>query len=439
MKLTLVFPTLGPYVDEARMEPLPLGALAGLTPPGVEVILHDERLSPLSFDEPTDLVAITVQIFTARRAYEISAEYRKRGVRVILGGIHPTLMPDEAAQHADSVYLGDAELLWPQVIADAEQGQLQPIYRAQPGVPQPSTFTRRDLYQAERYLPITLMQFSRGCRFACDFCASSAYFQQTQYARSVRQVVQEIEAQERRVIFFVDDNLLANFDAAKALFRELIPLRIRWVSQGSIDMTQDRELMSLMAKSGCLGHVIGFESLDPQNLQSMQKAPNLSGGFRTYRTQLEILRDFGLQTWAAFTLGHDYDTAASIARTLEFALESKFAFAAFNILMPYPGTALYQRLLAEGRLLYDGQWWLHPAYRFNYAAFRPRQMTAEALTEAAFHARSQFNRLSSIWRRLWDFKTNLRSPYRLGAYLAYNPLFRQEVFKKQGLKLGLEA
>ena len=166
------------------------------------------------------------------------------------------------------------------MIADARRGKLRPVYRAQPGVPQPATFTRRDLYRAKRYLPITLMQFSRGCRFACEFCASSAYFRQTQYARGVRQVVQEIEAQDRRLIFFVDDNLLANFDAAKALFRELIPLKIHWVSQATIDMTQDRELMTLMAKSGCLGHVIGFELLDPHNLHSMQKAPNLAGGFR---------------------------------------------------------------------------------------------------------------------------------------------------------------
>jgi radical SAM superfamily enzyme YgiQ (UPF0313 family) len=352
--------------------------------------------------------------------------------------MHPTLLPDEAARHADSIYLGDAEQLWGQVIADAQQHRLQPVYRATPGVPQPAAFTRRDVYQARGYLPITLMQFSRGCRYACEFCASSAYFRQTQFSRSVRQVVQEIEAQDRRVIFFVDDNLLANFDAAKALFRELIPLKIRWVSQGSIDMTQDRELMSLMAKSGCLGHVIGFESLDPHDLQSMQKAANLSGGFQAYRPQLEVLRDYGLQTWAAFTLGHDHDTPASVERTLEFALENKFAFAAFNILMPYPGTPFYNKLLAEGRLLYDGRWWLHPAYRFNHAAFRPKKMTPEELTEAAFRARAEFNRFSSIWQRIWDFKTNLRSPYRLGAYLAYNPLFRQEVFKKQGLKLGLE-
>jgi len=438
MKVTLIQPAIGDYNDEACMEPLSLGALAGLIPPDVEIVLYDDRLEPIPFDDPTDLVAITVQIFTARRAYEISAEYRQRGVPVILGGMHPMLIPDEAAQHADAIYLGDGEGLWSQVLQDAQKGRLQRIYRSEPGLPQPESLTRRDLYKGKKYLPISLMQFSRGCKFECYFCATSVYFNKNHFHRRVEQVVKEIEAQERRHIFFVDDNILADFEAAKTLFRALIPLKIHWVSQGSIDMTQDLELMSLMAQSGCLGHVIGFESINPESLKTMKKASNLKGGFESYQSQLEILRDHGLQTWAAFTLGHDHDTLESIENTLNFALENKFTFAAFNILLPYPGTKLYQSLLAEKRLLFDGKWWLHPDYRFNHAAFQPRQMTADELTRAAFHARKTFNSFNSIFQRVWDFKTNLRNPYRLGVYLAYNPLFRQETLKKQGLKLGME-
>lgn len=438
MKVTLICPAIGEYVDEACMEPLSLGALAGLTPLEVEVVLYDDRLEPIPFDEPTDLVAITVQIFTARRAYEISAAYRQRGVPVILGGMHPTLIPNEAAQHADSIYLGDAEGLWLQVLQDVQKGRLQPVYKSEPGLPQPESLTRRDLYKGKRYLPISLMQFGRGCKFECYFCVTSAYFNKTHFHRCVEQVVREIESQERKHIFFVDDNILANFEAAKALFRALIPLKIHWVSQASIDMTQDRELMSLMAQSGCLGHVIGFESINPESLRTMQKASNLKGGFEAYRSQLETLRDYGLQTWAAFTVGHDQDTRESIENTLNFALENKFTFAAFNILLPYPGTKLYQSLQNEQRLLFDGKWWLHPDYRFNHAAFQPKNMTADELTQAAFHARRVFNSFSSIFCRVWDFKTNLRNPYRLGAYLVYNPLFRKETFKKQGLKLGTE-
>ncbi|MBN2002703.1 MAG: B12-binding domain-containing radical SAM protein [Anaerolineae bacterium] len=452
MQLTLIKPTIGRlehslFVDEARMEPLQLGVLAALTPPDVEVTLYDDRMERISYDTPTDLVAITVETFTARRAYEIAAEYRKRGVPVIVGGMHATLLPEEAAQHADSVFTGDAENAWAEVIADAQQGRLKSRYTAPAGPPQPGVLTRRDLFRGKGYLPITLLQFSRGCRFQCEFCAVSAYFNRTHYCRSVRETLAEIEAQGRRELFFVDDNLLANHTAAKELFRALIPLKVHWVSQGSLDMTHDRELMELMVQSGCLGHVIGFESIDPDNLRAMRKAPNLSGPkelrttggtFDSYRPQLAILREYGLQTWAAFTLGHDHDTEEGIQRLLDFALENKFAFAAFNTLMPYPNTPLYRRLEAEGRLLYDGQWWLHPDYRFNHAAFRPRLMTPEALTAASLHCRKVYNRLLNIARRAFDMKTNMSSLYRLGIYLVYNRLFRQEAFKKQGMHLGLK-
>jgi radical SAM superfamily enzyme YgiQ (UPF0313 family) len=443
VRLTLIRPNIGRlehslFLDEARMEPLALGVLAGLTPPDVEITLYDDRMEPVRYDEPADLAAISVETFTARRAYEISAAYRQRGVPVILGGIHVTLMPDEAAAYADAIFTGDAETLWPQVIDDARCGRLRKVYHAPVGAPHPGVLPRRDLFQGKGYLPVTLLQFSRGCRFACEFCAVSRYFNRAQFCRAVDEVVAEIEAQGRRHLFFVDDNILADHAAAKELFRALIPLRIQWVSQASLDMTEDLELMDLMARSGCLGNVVGFESLDPQNLQSMRKAPNLQGGLDAYRQQIEVLKDYGLQTWAAFTLGHDFDTVESIHRLLDFALENRFSFAAFNVLMPYPNTPLYQRLAAEGRLLYGGRWWLHPEYRFNYAAFQPRLMTADELTEAGFYCRSHFNSPGAILHRALDLRTNMRSLYRLAIYAIYSRLFRQETLKKHGMRLGSE-
>jgi radical SAM superfamily enzyme YgiQ (UPF0313 family) len=442
MKITFIKPNIGRmehslYVDEGRMEPLQLGVIAGMTPPDVEVALYDDRMEPIPYDEATDLVAITVETYTARRAYEIGAEFRARGVPVIMGGMQPTLIPDEVAAHADSIYIGDAEFRWGEVVEDARRGRLQPVYRAPVGVPQPGTLTRRDIFRGKRYLPVTLMQFSRGCRFACTFCAVSAFFDKTQYRRDVREVIREIEAQDRRLVFFVDDNILSDFEAAKDLFRALIPLKIHWVSQGSVDMTQDRELMDLMLKSGCVGLVVGFESIDAKSLRAMKKAPNFVGGFQDYKPQLDIIRDYGLQLWAAFTLGHDHDTPDAIERTLDFALKHKFCFAAFNILVPYPNTPLYRTLQQEGRLLYDGHWWLHPEYRFNHAAFQPRLMSPDTLTEACFQARATFNSIGSIIRRAFDFKTNMRSLYRFGIYVSYNPLFRNEVFKKHGMRFGL--
>ncbi len=445
MKLTLIKPNIGRrehsmYVDEARMEPLQLGILAALTPSDIEVVMYDDRMEQIPYDEPTDIVAITVETFTARRAYEISAEFRSRGVKTVMGGMHAMLIPEEVSEHCDCVIVGDAEPVWEQMLADFRNGTLQKEYHpVQPQCPQMNVLTRRDIFEGKGYLPITLLQFSRGCSHKCSFCASSVYFNAHHYCRPVEDVVREIKAQKRKLLFFVDDNIVCNREKAKELFRALIPLKVRWVSQGSIDMLNDPELMQLMVKSGCLGLVIGFESISPECISEMNKGTNKKGSGEMYKSEIEQLRKWGLQTWAAFTVGHDGDTAESIRATCDFAIKNKFTFAAYNILMPYPNTPLYEKLKREGRLLYDGKWWLHEDYRFNYASIVPKHMTADELTKISFECRSRFNSPMSIFTRAFEFRTNMRTPYRFITYLIYNPLFRKEVFKKQGMRFGLKS
>lgn len=452
MRVTFIKPNIGRlehslYVDEGRMEPLQLGVLAALTPSDVESVLYDDRMEQIPYDEPTDLVAITVEVYTARRAYEIAKEYRQRGVPVILGGFHPTMIPEECAKYADAIFKGDAESGWGQVIADTRQGRLRPEYQSPTGIPQlGGVQPRRDLFHGKGYLPVSLIQFSRGCHYSCEFCAISVYFDRQHNIRPTREILAEIESQDRKFLFFVDDNFLDDHASAKQFLRALIPLRVRWVSQATLDMTEDLELMDLLVRSGCLGNVVGFESLDPRNLASMKKAPNLKGqdhakcsrrGWDVYEKSVQVLRDHHLLTWAAFTLGHDYDTVDSIRETSDFAMHHKFAFAAYNILMPYPGTPLYDRLNAESRLLFGGKWWLHPEYRFNQAAFIPKQMTPDELTESCWECRRRWNTFGSIWRRMFDLKTHLYSPIRLIGYWQYNPLFAREAHKKQGMRFGL--
>ena len=248
-------------------------------------------------------------------------------------------------------------------------------------------------------------------------------------------MVAEIEAAGERTWFFVDDNLAADHGALKELLRALVPLRLRWVSQVSVEHALDPELLELFEASGCLGNVIGFESLDPGSLRDARKAPNLSAS-AGYVEEIAALRAHHLQTWAALVLGLDHDTVASLEATCDWAIEQRFAFAAFNVLMPYPGTELYARLAAEGRLLYDGRWWLHPDYRFNHAAFRPARMSADELTEVAWRCRRRWSSVGSIVRRALDPATHLASLERFAVYCAYNPLFRREAFKKQGMRLG---
>lgn len=444
MKLTLIKPNIGRrehslYVDEGRMEPLPLGILAALTPEDVEVVMYDDRMEQIPYDEPTDLVGITVETFTARRAYEISEEFRKRGVKTVMGGMHAMLIPEEVEEHCDCVIVGDAEPVWAKMIEDHRAGDLRKRYTAeQPTCPQKGVIARRDIFEGKGYLPITLLQFSRGCSHKCSFCASSVYFNAHHYCRPVDEVIKEIKSQKRKLLFFVDDNIVCNRERAKELFRALIPLKIHWVSQGSMDMLQDKELMELMVKSGCLGLVIGFESISPENITDMNKNTNRKAAADMYASQIEELRQWGLQTWAAFTVGHDGDTVESIRATCDFAIKNKFTFAAFNILMPYPNTPLYEKLKKEGRLLYDEKWWLHEDYRFNYCSIVPKNMTPDELTEISFDCRRRFNSPMSIFTRSLEPRTNMRTPYRLMTYLIYNPLFRKEVFKKQGLRFGLE-
>ncbi len=445
MKLTLIKPNIGRrerslYVDEGRMEPLQLGILAALTPPDIDVVMYDDRMERIPYDEPTDLVAITVETFTARRAYEIREEFAMRGVPVVMGGMHATLIPDEVAAHCDCVITGDAEPVWETMLDDFGHGCLKKRYDApQPLCPQKGVIPRRDLFTGKGYLPITLLQFSRGCSHHCSFCASSAYFGARHICRPVADVVREIRQQKRKLLFFVDDNIVCSHEKAKELFRALIPLKVRWVSQGSMDMLGDTELMELMVKSGCLGLVIGFESISPSCIATMNKHTNKKGASHLYQEEIRRLRQWGLQTWAAFTVGHDGDTKESIRATCDFAIRNKFTFAAFNILMPYPNTPLYETMKHEGRLLYDGTWWLHEDYRFNYASFIPKTMTVQELTEVSFECRRRFNSLRSIVTRALEPHTNLRTPYRFMTYLLYNPLFRKEVFKKQGMRFGLQS
>ena len=439
MKIAFIKPNIGRkghslYVDEGRMEPLTLGVLAALTPEDIEVVLYDDRMEQINYDDKIDLAVITVETYTARRAYEIAAEYRKRGVKVSMGGMHPMLIPEEVSQHADVVCIGDAEYFWDELIQDLRENKLKPLYKGGAAKPQ-RAITRRDIFKGKGYLPITLLQFSRGCPNGCKFCASSKYFNKQHTCREIKDVIKEIESQNRKFLFFVDDNIVANPEKAKELCRALIPMKVKWVSQASLNMVNDLELVELMAKSGNLGNVMGFESITPQNMKEIGKEPNTL--FDTYKEPVKILRDYGFQTWAAFTLGYDNDTEESLWRTYEFALESKFAFAAYNILMPYPNTPLYDDLKAQNRLLYDGKWWLHPEYRFNHASYIPKNMTPDRFTEVSFDIRTKYNSFKSIAYRAFDFKTHMRNPFRLAVYLQYNPIFRKEVFKKQDMQFGL--
>jgi radical SAM superfamily enzyme YgiQ (UPF0313 family) len=244
-----------------------------------------------------------------------------------------------------------------------------------------------------------------------------------------------LESRPGRIAFFVDDNFSANPEKTKDLLRSIAPLKRKWVCQLGIDATRDDELLSLLQKSGCMGFVVGFESIDMDNLVSMNKTPNIRD-FQCYGPQVKKLREYGFHLWAAFTVGHDNDTPSSLEEMLDFAVGNRFALAAFNTLTPYPGTPLYERLREERRLLYDGKWWLHPEYRYNHASFIPKHMTADRLTDMAFRMRKRFNSFGSIAHRMLAAGSASNASTALSIIARYGTFFRFEIRRNQGMRLG---
>ena len=441
MKLTLVMPGVGrkpgeKYVNSWKMEPLSLAVLAAATPPDVEVRFVDDRCESIPYDNPTDLVGISVETYTARRSYSIAARFRALGVPVVLGGYHPTLVPDEAGAFADAVVEGEAEAVWPRVCEDARAGRLQRRYRANGTSGEQSFSVRpaREIFAGKRYMPVTLIETGRGCRFSCEFCSVTRFFSQKAKSRPVAEVMAEIESAANRTVFFVDDNIVADMARAKELFAALGPTDIRWMSQGSITMADDRELLRLMRRGGCrAGILIGFESLSKATLTRMGKSWNTA--VRDYEESIRRIRDAGLAIYATFVFGYDTDDADAFERTMDFAVEQKFYMAAFNHLVPFPGTPLYDRLKAENRLLRD-PWWLDEDYRFGDVAFEPRGMSAEELSRRCFEARNTFYRLSSVLQRARDRKANCRCFRDTLDYFWLNLFSGREMRKRQGLPLG---
>lgn len=440
-RLTLVHPAVGRragmkgYVRTWQMEPLPPAMIAALTPADVEKRFYDDRLETIPFDEPTDLVAISVETYTARRAYQIASDFRRRGVPVVMGGFHATLCPDEVRRHCETLVIGEAEEVFPEVLDDHRHGRPRDVYRAARRPPL-TVDPDRSIFRGKRYLPIRLVEFARGCRFQCDFCAIQSFFDATQTHRDVDRVVAEVERVRRpgQMVFFIDDNVVSDVEAAKALCRALMPLKLRWVSQASITVAFDDELLDLLRGSGCQGLLIGFESLDEANLAAMNKRFNLMRGGP--RKALENLRAAGLRVYGTFVFGYDGDSAASFADAVDFCQDEGLFIAAFNHITPFPGTPLYQRLEGEGRLLHDA-WWLDEGYRYNQVPFVPRNLTPEELERGCLEARRRFYAWRSILERA-RHRIHRRSAFMMGNFLAINALHHYDVERRSGLPLGDE-
>jgi radical SAM superfamily enzyme YgiQ (UPF0313 family) len=439
MKITLIEPAMikkPKGLSEKPIfcfQPLALGVLAGLTPPDINVEIIDDRFETIDYAAQRDLVAISVKTFTACRAYQIADQFRKRGTPVILGGHHVSLVPEEARDHADSIFIGEAEMLWANVLEDARQGRLQPVYQGGREAQYPPIQINRKILEKKNYLPAATVETARGCLFNCNFCSVTTFFGHTFRRRSIGSLIDEIRALSQKTILFVDDNIVGDVESAKELFTALVPLKIRWMSQASISMTHDLELVELMRKSGCAGVLVGIESLFSDNLKDMRKGWN--NAQQDYTQSLQIAREHRIAVVGSFIVGLDNDTNESLDATLEFAIQQKLFAVLFNMLIPFPATELYKQFQNDRRLRYE-TWWLDPDYRYGQAVFIPKKFSPQQIEQKRMEMYRKFYGSNSILKRLLEPLANAQDIWHAMVYLMINlPGYGQEN-SRTGKRLG---
>lgn len=442
MKLVVVHPCIGrrkgqKYIRSWQMEPLPAARLAGLTPTDIEVQFFDDRMEAIPYDIEADLVAISVETYTARRAYEIASEFRRRGVPVVMGGFHATLCPDEVAQYSEHVITGEADEAWPLFLDDFRHGKANKFYHGEAGGSLNGAVYDRSVYAGKRYLPIGLVETARGCRFKCDFCAIQVFFERTHIRRPVTQVMDDIRqlGAEKKILFFVDDNFVSDINTARDFLLEMSRFKVRWITQMSIDAAHNEEFLHLMRRAGCEGVLIGFESLDKQTLRGMNKAfATMKGG---YDGAMANLKRAGIRVYGTFIFGHDNDSPDSFDAAVDFARTHKFYIAAFNHITPFPSTPLYNRLVEEGRMTMPN-WWIDPDYRYNTMPYEPKGMSAEEIHINCIRARKKFYSPTSIIQRGFS-RTNMRSGVLARQFFPINAMHRFEITVRDNFPLGDES
>jgi len=405
----------GIFRKSLRYQPLTLTTLAALVPAELDarIEVYDEGIEDVPERLDADLIGMTVITGTSKRAYELSRHYRAQGKVVVLGGPHVTLVPDEAAMHADSIAVGYAEDTWPELLRDFARGALKREYRQaldfsldRPDMP----FARRELFDGRAFLTQAVFEATRSCGHDCEFCIAPTAWGSRQFQKPVSWVVEDIRRVGQKRILFIDLNLVADKAYARELFTAMVPLKVRWFGLSTVLIAHDRELMELMRRSGCRGLLLGLESITPGSLGDANKRFN---GSVDYRTLIADLHELGIAIQGCFVFGLDHDSTDVFDATADFAIETGIDLPRFAILTPFPGTPLHQRLADAGRILtrdwelYDGQ----------HVVFQPQNMTPQQLTAGHEHAWKKVYRYSAIARRLW--KARAFEPLGVAANLGY--------------------
>ncbi len=428
MKIKLISPksTLRPMDSLWKTHmapPLSLLVLGALTPRTHQVEITDENVQPLYTTDRPDLVGITVKVDTFQRSCEIAAQYRRRHIPVVMGGIHPTAVPATCTPHADAVVVGEAETLWPKLLEDLSAGKMAKLYQNQSPVPLETVpLPDWSLIDHQRYMFTNTMTIGRGCNWRCDFCYNSSPNLSPGYRmKPLANIIHEIDALNSHHIMFIDDNFIGNPQKIKPVVRYLRERNIQWHTAVSTDIGKHEELLDLMADSGCKSLFIGFESVNQSNLLNCHKRQNRVAD---YDNTIKKIHDRGIMVNASLVFGFDGDTPEIFKPTLDWLVGNRIATMTAHILTPYPGTALYQQLLASDRI-FD-----HDLSHYNTAhvVFHPSAMSAEELQRGYLDIYDDFYSWPNILRR-WPV-----SDRQIKAFLEFNLLYRK--FGKLSCHLG---
>jgi len=424
LKLLLVMPKSGrshwggvSKSGKAGFARLGLTTLAALTPDDWEVEILDARVTPMNYAVDVDLVGVTGLTSEIPSSYEIADGFRAAGVTVVMGGVHVSALPEEALEHSDAVVIGEAERVWAGLLDDFRNGVLKKRYKGKLCDMKNMAVPRRDLLDRSMYATgFNTLQATRGCPFACEYCAVTAFFGNKFRVRPSGEVIEEIKGLKTKEFMFMDDNIVGRPAFAKELFEKLIPLNLKWGSQASITLAKNKELLELFARSGGRYAFIGFESLSQKNLARMNKGWNSA---ESYKESIKKIHKAGINVVASFVFGLDEDDASVFQNTYDFIVENHISSAQFHILTPLPGTKTYRQLEEEGRI-FDRDW---GRYHTGEVVFRPKGMTPEELLNGYHGIYHKFYSVKGVLRR------SLRSPHDILRRFAVNMSYRRKALK----------
>jgi len=420
MKILLISPTIdlnNRNISEMVSPALGLYILEGITPKEHEVKIIEEERCELDLEEDCDLVGISCMTCTAPRGYNLATEFKKRGKTVIMGGIHPTVMPDEALQYVDSVIIGEAEEIWNQVLDDFQSGKLRQKYFGKEADLNKFVPLNYERIKTGFFKQLNLIT-TRGCPYSCEFCSIPKAESRRVRHVPIEYIIKYItESKSKRVVFH-DDNLVGDPVYAKELFKALIPLKIKWLSQSSLSMANDDELLQLAKDSGCQILLVGLESISKSQIENL---PKQTGNIKKLEDVLKKIRKAGILIHAFVIFGFDTDTKDIFKNTVRFLIKNKICSTSFCILTPYPNIKFYQELKNASRIIFSD--WKY--YTHSLAVFKPKNMTAYELQLGKINAGDEFYKLLSVAKRL---SGNLFNPF---LFLAANFIWRQEIKQRK--------